>query len=904
MAKLTSQTHPLRIDAVTAPGGGVIGMTLCPGKRQSGSVSGDWQRDLETDLQAIADWGAAAVVTLMEPKELAWVGVEHIGEAVEARGMDWYHLPIRDVQPPGLRFENRWVLYGLKLRRLLRQGGKVLIHCRGGLGRSGTVAARLLVELGMAPAPAIDAVRAARPGTIETRAQAAHVHACKKFEQDEAFLDRALGCLLGGAVGDGLGYAVEFDSLSRIQQRFGADGLREPVLTDGALRVSDDTQMTLFTLEGLTRSLDPAGREQRQREHQDHDRLIDGIRLAYTDWLQTQGPSVGAHVVHGTLAKRPALRHQRAPGNTCLSALRAGGQGTPQRAINASKGCGGVMRIAPIGWLSARGGAACFDLAARAAALTHGHPDGWLSAGMMAALISGLFAGQGLRRALDQAKTLTEVRITEDGVRADLLGVVARAETLAGRLRGAPTRAIAAIGQGWVGEEALAVALYAVLTADCFEDAVRRAANHSGDSDSTAAIAGQLWGAWKGIDSLPMAWVRRLDVLPECLHGVATIAEQGHRAAATPALRSNTLPDPSIQTCINILEMVHVLHRRGYQRLRIAPGMAPSGCCWRVSVAPSDNFLDDNGALLRNFGDAVHHTTGNGAYPFEWRDAEGLGPDALANLFVARHPQLVRRAKGADWSYAGWYIEVLEHAKRGAFPIAYWDGVPDDRCTLRLVGPNSVHDQCMPAPPKDVLPSKEDEIDGPIAARTPIEDSDSGELLIDYDEFDLGHCSLYDQSDRQFALTAFYHQREAALMPFTARIWDSLLEPKEPKVAFMAEALGIGGGDRLALRKVLEAYLQTTDATLAAIDEQLPDPDLQPSASADLDTLNGDDERISAIVEQQTERWARLLNAEIMDPSSEMLQTAEVIHGPWTSGAPHPLDTDRRTKLPSAPKTE
>jgi protein-tyrosine phosphatase len=151
MPLLTSHTHPLCIDVVDVPDGGQIGMTLCPGKKQPNSVSGHWQRDLATDLKAVADWGATAVVTLMEPKELEWVAVADMGEMVESLGMDWYHLPIRDVQPPGMRFENRWVLYGLLLRRRLRRGEKVLIHCRGGLGRTGTVAGRLLAELGMRP---------------------------------------------------------------------------------------------------------------------------------------------------------------------------------------------------------------------------------------------------------------------------------------------------------------------------------------------------------------------------------------------------------------------------------------------------------------------------------------------------------------------------------------------------------------------------------------------------------------------------------------------------------------------------------------------------------------------------------------------------------------------------------
>jgi ADP-ribosylglycohydrolase len=674
-------------------------MTFCPGKKQRNSHSGHWDRDLVADLGVIKDWGAEALVSLMEPDELTSVGVGHLGDVVEALGLDWYHLPIRDVHPPGQRFENRWVLYGLRLRRLLRRGGQLVLHCRGGLGRTGTVAARLLVELGMGPSDAVAAARAARPGTIETTAQEAHVLAFMEPEHNEAYLDRVLGCLLGGAIGDAFGYAVEFDRLATIQQRFGPAGLREPVLNDGRMHVSDDTQMTLFTLEGLSRAPDDAA----------PDPLIASIRHAYADWLDTQGEQSKGYGVTGTLAKRMAMRHRRAPGMTCLSALSAGGHGTPERPINTSKGCGAVMRVAPIGWLTRHNRIATFDLAARAGALTHGHPDGWASAGMLAALISELFSGKGLRRALDDAKSITATYLAQNRIQADLLPTVASAEVCANRLRHDPCRAVARIGQGWVGEEALAIGLYATLTAGTFEDAVRRAANHDGDSDSTASIAGQIWGAWKGVDSLPMAWVRRLDVFPECLHGVAQLVGRGYSAAPTAAMRRNSVLDPTIRTCIAILEMVHVLHRRGYQRLRIAPGMAPSGCCWRVAVTPSDNVLPDHGAKLRTFEDAAHHVTGGGAYPFQWRDAQGKSPQELADLFLERFPELARRGQGADWPYAGWYLEVLAHAARGRFPVAYadWRDEPDPRYLVLYGREVTARDRLLAPPlPAPSLPDE------------------------------------------------------------------------------------------------------------------------------------------------------------------------------------------------------
>jgi ADP-ribosyl-[dinitrogen reductase] hydrolase len=134
-------------------------------------MTGSWDRDLNRDLDAIRDWGAAAVLTLLEPEELKLLRVECLGEEVVSRNMLWFHLPIVDVSTPDERFEQEWDAAGEELRSILRSGSDVLVHCRGGLGRAGTVAARLLVELGMEPATAIANVRAVRPGAIETSDQ-------------------------------------------------------------------------------------------------------------------------------------------------------------------------------------------------------------------------------------------------------------------------------------------------------------------------------------------------------------------------------------------------------------------------------------------------------------------------------------------------------------------------------------------------------------------------------------------------------------------------------------------------------------------------------------------------------------------------------------------------------------
>ncbi|WP_373504903.1 cyclin-dependent kinase inhibitor 3 family protein [Aestuariivirga sp.] len=172
MTARTSLTHPLQIAEVTAPDAkGAIGITFCPGKVQPAAMSGAWHRDLGLDLDAIRKWGASTVITLIEHHEMKELRVQAIGADVAARGMDWLHMPITDVSVPDQRFTAAWKAEGQRLIAAIREGARVLVHCKGGLGRAGTVAALMLVDLGMDPQQAIQVVRKARPGAIETKAQ-------------------------------------------------------------------------------------------------------------------------------------------------------------------------------------------------------------------------------------------------------------------------------------------------------------------------------------------------------------------------------------------------------------------------------------------------------------------------------------------------------------------------------------------------------------------------------------------------------------------------------------------------------------------------------------------------------------------------------------------------------------
>jgi ADP-ribosyl-[dinitrogen reductase] hydrolase len=184
MDKNRSTISPLQIYAVDVPGsGGQIGMAVCPGKDEYAGLGippGPWKRDLKIDLQVIHDWGAQALVSLIEDYEFELLGVPELPEMTRSLGIRWFHLPIVDLDIPDVRFEEEWETAGKELRRILADGARVVLHCRGGLGRTGTIAARLLVEFGMDPRAAIAKVRQARPGAIQTREQEEYVRRCVK----------------------------------------------------------------------------------------------------------------------------------------------------------------------------------------------------------------------------------------------------------------------------------------------------------------------------------------------------------------------------------------------------------------------------------------------------------------------------------------------------------------------------------------------------------------------------------------------------------------------------------------------------------------------------------------------------------------------------------------------------
>ncbi len=314
--------------------------------------------------------------------------------------------------------------------------------------------------------------------------------------------DRILGSLLGGAIGDALGAPIEFCDLRDIRDSYGPQGITGYVSggwPSGTF--TDDTQMTLFTAEGLIRAAVGARGGQPVDEP-----LV--IWHAYQRWLDTQGYQVPwdrefPQRPSGWLVEEPALRHQRAPGTTCISALRTGRRGSIGFRLNNSKGCGGVMRVAPIGLVAADP----FHLACEAAALTHSRPSGYLAAGTFAAVLAGVARGTSLTSSIDRAVDLLRSRPGHE----ETLHAVEAAMNLAASGTPPSPEMVETLGGGWVAEEALAITLYCALVAADFRAAVLLAVNHSGDSDSTGSMVGNLLGAALGLGALPEDWLLGLE---------------------------------------------------------------------------------------------------------------------------------------------------------------------------------------------------------------------------------------------------------------------------------------------------------------------------------------------------------------------------------------------------------
>lgn len=327
--------------------------------------------------------------------------------------------------------------------------------------------------------------------------------------------DKIRGSLIGGAVGDALGYPVEFMSYAGIVHKFGERGITRYELDrkSGKALISDDTQMTLFTANGLLFGVT------RWCTHGMLADLPSFVEYAYKEWYETQTGVQDYNAYHTCWIRDiKELNARRAPGNTCMSALESMMNG--KKAVNDSKGCGGVMRVAPVGCFMASPQARSNSwaehtvdkYAAECAAITHKHPLGYIPAAVLAnivyrILIADETVSKGeLIQIVESAMTdARDVFTKENEVKAwaELLTLMNNAIRFA-QSDVKDVDAVRQLGEGWTGDEALAIAVYCALKhTDSFVDAVIAAVNHSGDSDSTGAVCGNIMGAIVGYEAIP-----------------------------------------------------------------------------------------------------------------------------------------------------------------------------------------------------------------------------------------------------------------------------------------------------------------------------------------------------------------------------------------------------------------
>lgn len=312
--------------------------------------------------------------------------------------------------------------------------------------------------------------------------------------------NRIIGSLIGGAIGDALGYQIEFKrnikekEVTKYENDFGI--------------ISDDTQMTLFTANGLL------WRETRGTMRGIAALPPDAVYEAYLDWLDTQNNTDNHKNKISWIKDIKELNVPRAPGNTCISALSSGTKGTIDNPINNSKGCGGIMRIAPLG-LYMRNPEFAGKYAAEISALTHGHPLANIPSYVFATMIyfilnEKLNIEEALIKSIKQFKKKFNVYDKQNNKYFENL--IDKAIKLS-KENISDIEAIKELGEGWVAEEAFAIAIYSCLKyQDDFANAIICAVNHDGDSDSTGAIAGNIMGVYLGYNSIPKYYIDNLEL--------------------------------------------------------------------------------------------------------------------------------------------------------------------------------------------------------------------------------------------------------------------------------------------------------------------------------------------------------------------------------------------------------
>lgn len=320
-------------------------------------------------------------------------------------------------------------------------------------------------------------------------------------------LDKYKGCLIGGAVGDALGYTVEFFREKEIFSHYGENGITEYELRNGKAIFSDDTQMTLFTANGLLLGAKEGS-------------YIRSVYDCYKEWCITQNcgyetKSKIRSLLTSRLTDIPELWQRRAPGFTCLNAISSGKMGSVRNPLNDSKGCGGVMRVAPVGlfFKNTEMISQTDMLSAEVSAITHGHELGYIPSACLTHIVNLVSHSDiSLKDALLDGISHMQ-KLFKNCKHIDYFcELMNKAVKLSGK-KVSDLDAIHELGEGWVAEETLAIAVYCALKYENdFEKAIITSVNHNGDSDSTGAVTGNILGTYAGMEAIPEKFLTNLEL--------------------------------------------------------------------------------------------------------------------------------------------------------------------------------------------------------------------------------------------------------------------------------------------------------------------------------------------------------------------------------------------------------
>jgi len=476
----TSASHPIRVDWLPTRWLGKVGLTFAQGTKQPNAATGSWDRDLAADISRLRnEFGADHLVCLLQDHEFEELAIGGLADASANARIAFHRLPIADGSVPADPGQ---------LTALISQivgwaaaGENVVIHCKGGLGRAGTVGGCVMRAAGREPAAALADLKTARgPDCPETTEQRRFIE--RFVPGPPAARSRVLGAVIGAAVGDALGHPTEFLSTAQLHTKYGPNGVTGFELwweRDGKrfAPYTDDTQMAEIVLQTLVNKGGPAA---------SLEAVMLEIATGFARW--TDHPQ-GGH---------------RAPGNACMEGSRRLAKGVAWREAGGATagGCGSVMRAYPFGLLLDVEQAEHWSV--EHSRMTHQDPIALAACAAMAVGMAGEMSGL--------APTAVLSSMVEAAGRYDAATARMCQSAVDDAHAGAMPEVVLDRLRGWAAHEAIAAAMFVVARHERdLRGALLEGANAPGDSDSIATLAGALLGARLGLEAIPPEWVRDVE---------------------------------------------------------------------------------------------------------------------------------------------------------------------------------------------------------------------------------------------------------------------------------------------------------------------------------------------------------------------------------------------------------